>query len=65
VLDGDDDDGAVRALTHLSTVFFQATIPLALPVFGLSSGGLVVFETDWPSLSTAAGPRPSRAPPIS
>jgi hypothetical protein len=64
VLDGDDDDGAVRALTHLSAVFFEATSLSALPVFIPSSAGLVVSETDRPSPSTAAVPRPSRAPPI-
>ena len=64
VLDGDDDDGAVKALTHLSAVFFETTIPSALPVFVPSSAGLVVFETDRPSPPTVAVPRPSRAPPI-
>jgi hypothetical protein len=64
VLDGDDDDGAVRALTHLNVVFFAATIQSVVPVFAPFFAGPVVFETDWPSPPAATAPRPSRAPPI-
>lgn len=64
VLDGDDDDGAVRALTHLSAVFFEAMTPSALPAFVAFSAGPVVSETDRFSSPTTAVPRPSRAPPI-
>ena len=63
VLDGDDDDGAVSALSHLS-VFFEATTPSAPLPFVPSSAGLVMLEADRPPPSTAALPRPSRSPPI-
>jgi len=64
VLDGDDDDGAVGARTHLDGVFVASTIPSVAPMFVPFFAGTVVFDSDRRSPPAAAAPRPSRAPPI-
>ena len=63
VLDGDDDDGAVGAPTHLG-VSFEAAIPTALPPRVPSSAHLVMPEADRPLPAPPAASRSSRSPPL-